>query len=133
MDFHPQATGGPARREHCRRCCWSWSRSFGREASRPAPVIKRCTALLFRPLVGELLLNTLGLIAATTFVTAIVATAAAWCVERTDLPGRRLWAVLVAVPLAIPAFITSFAWVSMSPALQDFGGALLVVSARISR
>lgn len=76
--------------------------------------IKNARALLFRPLVGELLLNTLGLIAATTFVTAIVATAAAWCVERTDLPGRRLWAVLVAVPLAIPSFITSFAWVSMS-------------------
>ena len=34
----------------------------------------------------------------------------------------------MAVPLAIPSFITSFAWVSMSQALQDFGGALLVVS-----
>jgi iron(III) transport system permease protein len=90
--------------------------------------VNNASALLFRPLVGELLLNTLGLIAATTAVTAIVATAAAWCVERTDLPGRRLWAVLAAVPLAIPSFITSFAWVSMSPALQDFGGALLVVS-----
>ncbi len=30
-------------------------------------------------------LNTLGLIAATAVVTAIVATAVAWCVERTDL------------------------------------------------
>jgi iron(III) transport system permease protein len=85
-------------------------------------------ALLFRPLVGELLLNTLALIAATALVTALVATAAAWCVERTDLPGRRVWSVLAVVPLAIPSFITSFAWVSMSPALQDFGGALLVVS-----
>jgi iron(III) transport system permease protein len=86
-------------------------------------------ALLFRPLVGELLLNTVLLIAATALVTALVATAAAWCVERTDLPGRRQWSVLAVVPLAIPSFITSFAWVSMSPALQDFGGALLVVSA----
>jgi iron(III) transport system permease protein len=90
--------------------------------------VNDASALLFRPLVGELLLNTLALIAATSVITAIVATAVAWCVERTDLPGRRLWAVLAAVPLAIPAFITSFAWVSMSPALQDFGGALLVVS-----
>ena len=60
-------------------------------------------SLLFRPLVGELLLNTLGLIAATAVVTTIVATAAAWFVERTDLPGRRLWAVLAVVPLAIPS------------------------------
>jgi iron(III) transport system permease protein len=86
-------------------------------------------ALLFRPLVGELLRNTLALIAATGFVTGTVATAAAWCVERTDLPGRRLWSALAVVPLAVPAFISSFAWVSLSPAFQDFGGALLVVSA----
>jgi iron(III) transport system permease protein len=84
--------------------------------------------LLFRPLVGELLLNTLGLIAAAALVTTAVATAVAWCVERTDLPGRSIWSVLMVVPLAIPSFIASFAWVSLSPALQDFGGALLVVS-----
>ncbi|WP_284946959.1 ABC transporter permease [Acidisoma cladoniae] len=84
--------------------------------------------LLFRPLVAQLLLNTVALIAATALVTCVVATAVAWCVERTDLLGRRLWAVLAVVPLAVPSFITSFAWVSLSPRLQDFGGALLVVS-----
>ena len=31
-----------------------------------------------------------------------------------------------AAPLAIPAFIASYAWVSLSNGLQDFGGALLV-------
>jgi iron(III) transport system permease protein len=49
-------------------------------------------------------------------------------VERTLLPGRRAWAVLAAVPLAIPPFITSFGWVSLSARLQDFAGALLVVT-----
>ncbi len=85
-------------------------------------------ALLFRPLVGELLLNTLTLVAGVTTTSAIIGTAAAWFVERTSLPGRRAWAVLAAVPLAIPAFITSYAWVSLSPSLQDFFGALLVVT-----
>jgi iron(III) transport system permease protein len=84
--------------------------------------------LLFRPLVGELLANTLALIAATTLACAVLGTAAAWCVERTRLPFARVWAVLVAVPLAIPAFISSYAWVSLSPRLQDFAGAWLVVS-----
>jgi iron(III) transport system permease protein len=32
------------------------------------------------------------------------------------------------VPLAVPPFISSFAWVSISPSLQGFGGALLVVT-----
>lgn len=85
-------------------------------------------ALLFRPLVGVLLLNTIELVVATTFCCAVIATAAAWFIERTRLPGRRAWAVLVVVPLAVPPFITSFAWVSLSPALQDFAGALLVIT-----
>ncbi len=83
---------------------------------------------LFRPLVGALLVNTLLLIGCTTLVCAVVGTVCAWLVERTDLPGRRLWGVLVVVPLAIPSFITSYAWVSLSAGLQDFAGALLVVS-----
>jgi iron(III) transport system permease protein len=84
--------------------------------------------LLLRPLVGELLTNTLLLIAATTATAAVVGTAAAWCVERTQLPGRGVWAVLAAVPLAMPPFISSYAWVSLSSDLQDFAGAWLVVT-----
>jgi len=37
-------------------------------------------------------------------------------------------AVVAAVPLAMPPFITSYAWVSLSLSLQDFSGALLVVT-----
>ncbi|HEY2132674.1 MAG TPA: ABC transporter permease subunit, partial [Acetobacteraceae bacterium] len=85
-------------------------------------------AMLIRPLVGELLVNTIGLVLATTLAAALIGTAAAWFVERTDLPGRSVWGVLVAVPLAIPPFITSYAWVSISNSLQDFAGALLVVT-----
>ncbi len=85
-------------------------------------------AILFRPLVGALLVNTLLLVVGVTAVSAVVGTATAWCVERTRLPGRRVWAGLAAVPLAIPAFVTSFAWVSISPLLQDYAGALLVVT-----
>ena len=85
-------------------------------------------SLLFRPLVGRLLLNTISLVIAASLVTAVIGTAAAWLVERTDLPGRDVWSVLIAAPLAIPPFITSYAWVSMSNALQDFAGALLVVT-----
>lgn len=85
-------------------------------------------SLILRPLVGELLFNTLSLAAAATLLCAILATTLAWFVERTRLPGRSVWAVFVVVPLAIPPFATSYAWVSVSPALQDFAGALLVVT-----
>jgi iron(III) transport system permease protein len=84
--------------------------------------------LVFRPLVGELLANTLLITVTATIVAAIIGTAAAWFVERTALPGRRVWAVLTVAPLAMPPFITSYAWVSFSLDLQDFAGALLVVT-----
>jgi iron(III) transport system permease protein len=90
--------------------------------------LDEAAALLFRPMVGELLANTIALVVATTVASAVIATAAAWFIERTRLPGRGTWAVLVVVPLAIPPFITSYAWVSLSPSLQDFAGALLVVT-----
>ena len=35
-----------------------------------------------------------------------------WLTTRTDLPGRRLWAVLTVVPLAIPSYVTAFAFVA---------------------
>ncbi len=84
--------------------------------------------LLWRPLVGTLLLNTLLLIACTTTLCAVIGTATAWAVERTDLPGRKIWAVLAVTPLAIPPFITSYAWISLDPNLENFLGALLVVT-----
>lgn len=84
--------------------------------------------LLWRPLVGELLLNTLLIVGTSTCACAVLGTVAAWFVERTRLPGRRTWSVLLAGPLAVPAFITSYAWISLSQSLQDFAGALLVVT-----
>jgi iron(III) transport system permease protein len=84
--------------------------------------------LLFRSVVGRLLVNTITLTVAASAMTAVIGAATAWLVERTDLPGRKLWAVLAVAPLAIPPFISSFAWVSLSNGLQDFAGALLVVT-----
>jgi iron(III) transport system permease protein len=84
--------------------------------------------LLWRPLIGQLLINTIGLAAATTLACGAVGVGWAWLTERTHLPGARVWRMLAVVPLAIPPFISSYAWVSLSPDLQDFAGALLVVS-----
>jgi iron(III) transport system permease protein len=84
--------------------------------------------LVWRPLVGELLLNTLAITVTATLASAMLGTAAAWFIERTHVPGRRAWALLMAAPLAMPAFITSYAWVSLSLDLQDFTGALLVIT-----
>jgi len=84
--------------------------------------------LLFRSLTATLLWNTVSLTAVVTVLCAVIGTLAAWFVERTDLPGRRIWAVLVVVPVGIPDFVTSFGWKSIFPSLSGFGGAALVMT-----
>jgi iron(III) transport system permease protein len=84
--------------------------------------------LIFRPLTRTLLWNTVRLTVAVTVACAVIGTAAAWCVERTDLPGRRVWAVLVVVPLAIPDFVVSFGWNSLWAWAHGFGGAFIVMT-----
>ena len=44
--------------------------------------------------------------------TALIGLPIAWLTTRTDLPGRRWWAVLTVVPLAIPSYVTAFAFVA---------------------
>lgn len=89
---------------------------------------KQVDELLFRPFVGTLLVNTVSLVALATAACTILGVAVAWCVERTDLPGRRAWAVLAALPITVPAFVTSYSWVSITPSVQGFGGAALIVT-----
>jgi iron(III) transport system permease protein len=84
--------------------------------------------LLFRPFVGHLLANTALLVAVGTAACTVIGVGVAWLVERTDLPGRRIWAVLAALPITVPAFVTSYSWVSITPAVQGFAGATAIVT-----
>ncbi len=43
--------------------------------------------------------------------TAVLGTALAWLTSRTDLPGRRLWRVLLPLPLAYPTFVGAAAFI----------------------
>jgi iron(III) transport system permease protein len=86
------------------------------------------THLIFRRMTADLLWNTVRLTVVVTALCAVIGTAAAWCVERTNLPGRRVWAVLVVVPLAIPDFVVSFGWASLWTWVQGFRGAVVVMT-----
>ena len=88
----------------------------------------KVTHLIWRHLTVTLLWNTIRLTAVVTTLCALIGTACAFLVERTDLPGRRIWAVLLVIPLAIPDFVVSFSWSSISTAVSGFKGAVLVMS-----
>ena len=84
--------------------------------------------LLARPRVGELLGNTLSLLVGVVTLSTLLGTATAWLVEASDLPAKVLWHALLVAPLAVPAFVNSYAWVSTTSEVQSYGGAVLVVS-----
>ncbi|MCU1606067.1 MAG: fbpB, partial [Modestobacter sp.] len=84
--------------------------------------------LVFRPRVGELLWNSARLVVGTVACCVVLGLGAAWLVERSAVPARRGWHVLLVAPLAVPAFVNSYAWISLLPGLDTYGGALLVVT-----
>ncbi|MCC7369919.1 MAG: iron ABC transporter permease [Chloroflexi bacterium] len=84
--------------------------------------------LLVRPRVGELLWNTVRLEVAVVAASALFGVLAAWLTERSSLPLRSMWSVLLVAPLAIPSFVHSFAWVSLTSAVEGYAGAVLIVT-----
>src|SRR5690606_19778678 len=83
-------------------------------------------AMVFRPRVGELLTNTISLMVLTVPLSVALSVALAWLTERSDLPGARWWAWLSVAPLAVPAFVHSYAWITLVPGLHGLGAGVLV-------
>jgi len=88
----------------------------------------RAYDLVVRPRVGELLVNTVALVVVTVPLCVGIGVAVAFLVERTDLPGRTFWRPLFVAPLAIPAFVNSYAWVGVIPSLNGLGAGVLVTT-----
>lgn len=66
--------------------------------------------LIWRGRTLQLLLQTVGLTLAVTATALALAVPLAWLTGRTDLPGRRLWALLTPLPLVIPTYVGGFAF-----------------------
>ncbi len=86
------------------------------------------SSVLFRSLTVSLLWNTIRLDLLVVACAALVGVGAAWLIERSDLPARRLFSVLAVLPLAIPDFIVGYGWVSVAPSVHGLWGAVLVMT-----
>jgi iron(III) transport system permease protein len=102
-------------------------------------------APLLRPRTFELLVSTMVLGLGVAAGAIGLGIPLAWLTVRTDLPGRRAWAVLVVAPLAIPSYLLAFAFVGAfaprgwlatlleplpwlaPPSVYGLGGAMLVL------
>ncbi len=69
-------------------------------------------ASLLRPRTITAVIGTLALAGLVGAGTLAIGVPIAWLTTRTDVPGRRAWAVLTAVPLAIPSYLVAFAFLA---------------------
>ncbi|MBA2311217.1 MAG: iron ABC transporter permease [Actinobacteria bacterium] len=68
--------------------------------------------LILRARTLALAFRSIGLAAAVTASAVAIGVPLAWLTARTDLPSRRLWSVLVALPLVIPSYVGAFALIA---------------------
>ncbi|WP_423189346.1 ABC transporter permease [Alkalibacterium sp. f15] len=61
--------------------------------------------------IPQLLWNTLSLGIAVTLTSTFIGVSLAWLVTRTDLPGRRIWRWLLALPLVVPPYVGAVTYI----------------------
>ena len=64
--------------------------------------------------VARLATTSLLLALVVTVACLVIGVAGAWLVTRSNTPGRRVFAVLLALPLAVPSYVAAFTWVSVA-------------------
>jgi iron(III) transport system permease protein len=69
-------------------------------------------SILLRPTTAEILLTSLGLVAAVTGASVVLGVPLAFLTVRTDLPFRRFWTIAVALPLVVPSYLGAFTFIS---------------------
>ena len=69
--------------------------------------------ILLRPRTWGVVWNTLLLATAVTTAAIVISLPLAWLTVCTNLPGRKIWAVLIALPLVIPSYIGAYIFASL--------------------
>jgi len=69
--------------------------------------------LLFQKRTAVVIFNSISLALIVTLLSLVTALPLAWLTVRTDLPGRRIWSILTALPLAFPSYVGGYAFVAM--------------------
>ena len=98
----------------------------------------------------DLLLRSAALLVGVIAFTLVIGITTAWLVERSDLPGRSIWRILLALPLAIPGYVAAICYIILLrrggvverlmidyagaargelplPPLYNLGGAILII------
>lgn len=85
-------------------------------------------AEVLQPRTADLVARSLLLVGVVTGACVVLGVGLAVLVTRTDLRGRRVLAVVLTLPLAMPSYLLAYLWVSAYPGVAGFWGAALVLT-----
>jgi iron(III) transport system permease protein len=105
---HPRRLPGSSASERSSPCS-ACSRSHTSPSWRRAGAGETALVLVLRDRTLGVLGRTLLLAATVTTASVLVAVPLAWLTARSDLPGRRVWTLLVALPLVVPSYVGGYA------------------------
>jgi iron(III) transport system permease protein len=83
---------------------------------------------LWRERTLRLVVRSVGLTVAVTAAAVVIGTFTAWAVVLSGLRAGTLLLVVFSLSLAIPSYLSGFAWISWFPELSGFVGAFIVLS-----
>ena len=84
--------------------------------------------IVLTPRTTELVVNSLLLALCVSLSAMVVGTLQAWIAVRSNIPGRKIFAVLAALPLAIPSYVAAYAWIAVIPGFSGFFAAWLLLT-----
>jgi iron(III) transport system permease protein len=84
--------------------------------------------LIFQTRTLELIMNSLLLAVAVSVSAVLLGSIQAWVAVRSNLPGRKVFSVLAALPLAIPSYVAAYAWIAVIPGFSGFFAAWLLLT-----
>ncbi|HEX6233856.1 MAG TPA: iron ABC transporter permease [Jiangellaceae bacterium] len=84
--------------------------------------------IVWRDRTMRLTLQSLWLTGSVTVLSLVVGVSLAWLTTRTTLPWRSGWAVVAALPLAVPSYVAAYVWIAAFPRLDPFLGSVLVLT-----
>ena len=84
--------------------------------------------IVFTPRTLELITSSLLMAVAVSVSAVVIGTIQAWIAVRSNIPGRKVFAVLAALPLAIPSYVAAYSWVAVIPGFSGFFAAWLLLT-----
>ncbi|RWA23441.1 ABC transporter permease [Mycolicibacterium brumae] len=85
-------------------------------------------AELLAPRTAALIGRSLLLVTVVTAASVLLGVGLAVLLARTDLAARRVWAVALMLPLAVPSYLMAFLWVSLFPRFGGLWGSALTLT-----